>query len=190
MRVEPGQVLDDRDARREQPAVRGALARARVVDVERVDADERGSCGDEQVDRVVREVRVPAGAVGVRAPVPAPSRCARAPPGRRGRCRRSPLRRSPVPSRRRSRPARRATRASGSPARSHPSRKRCAGVSRYVPVLATMSMRPIWNSVPGAYVACESSKDRWSAMAGAGRPGYVTVPSSNGWLRSRSMRTY
>ncbi len=35
-------------------------------------------------------------------------------------------------------------------ARSRPSAYRCAGVSTYVPVLATIVMRPIWNSVPGA----------------------------------------
>ena len=41
-RLEVAQVLDDRDRRGEQRGVRGPRAVARVVDVERVDADQRG----------------------------------------------------------------------------------------------------------------------------------------------------
>jgi len=50
-RVEAGQVLDDRDLRREERAVRGPLATGRVVDVERVDADERGARRARDVSR-------------------------------------------------------------------------------------------------------------------------------------------
>src|SRR5881397_2940289 len=47
-----------------------------------------------------------------------------------------------------------------------------------------MSMRPIWNSVPGAYTAREASRLRKSQMSGAGNPLSVTIPCSTTWLRS------
>jgi hypothetical protein len=40
-----------------------------------------------------------------------------------------------------------------------------------VPVLDTISIRPIENSVPSAYISCEASKVRCSEITGAGRPG-------------------
>ena len=84
---QPGQVLDDRDAGGEQQAVRGPLAagvRGDVVDVDRVDADQRGTVLDQPGRAVPGQVR------RVRPRTPAcPNagrrRCAAARPGRRRR---------------------------------------------------------------------------------------------------------
>ena len=51
-----------------------------------------------------------------------------------------------------------------------------------------MSTRPIENVVPGAYFPSEARRARCSETAGAGRPGYVTIPSSIGWESSTKRR--
>src|SRR5438876_4857296 len=55
----------------------------------------------------------------------------------------------------------------------------------YVPVLATISIFPMWNSTPGAYRSRDAVRLRKSQMMGLGRPGYVIIPSVILWLRSR-----
>jgi quinoprotein glucose dehydrogenase len=54
----------------------------------------------------------------------------------------------------------------------------------YVPVLATISILPIWNSVPASYRDRESTRLSQSQIIGAGKPLYVSIPSSMMWLRS------
>ena len=44
-------------------------------------------------------------------------------------------------------------------------------MSMYVPVFATMQIRPIWNDTPGAIRPAVSCLDRWSLSSGPGRPG-------------------
>jgi hypothetical protein len=71
-RVEPGQALDDRDARGEQGRVHRALAARGVVHVERVDADQRRARRDEVLRGRRREEGVPL-RVGGRAEVARPA---------------------------------------------------------------------------------------------------------------------
>ena len=66
-------MLHDRDSGRKQQRVRGTHAVARVVDVERVDADERRSRAGEVLRGRPRQVRMSLGVAG-RAPVRVPSR--------------------------------------------------------------------------------------------------------------------
>jgi outer membrane lipoprotein SlyB len=66
-----GEVLADRDARREQGRVDGSLAATRVVDIQRVDARERGALGGEVVCGGGRQEGM-AVEVGVGAPVAVP----------------------------------------------------------------------------------------------------------------------
>ena len=51
-------------------------------------------------------------------------------------------------------------------------------------MLATRSMRPISNVVPGAYRATDASCVRNVEMTGPGMPGCVAMPSTISWLRS------
>jgi hypothetical protein len=67
---------------------------------------------------------------------------------------------------------------SGSVARSSPVAYRWNGLSRYVPVLPTMSMRSMPNSTPSAYLCLDSSRLRNGVISGPGRPGYVVMPAS------------
>src|SRR5829696_4477429 len=46
---------------------------------------------------------------------------------------------------------------------------------------------PMWNVTPGPYTCSAASRDRWVATTGAGSPGYVTMPSTIGWLRSTNL---
>ena len=77
-----------------------------------------------------------------------------------------------------------ATRSRARPVRSWPSAKRWNGTSRYVPVLVHIVTSPIWNVMPGPYTCSAASRVRWSAIVGAGRPGYVVIPAVMSWLRS------
>src|SRR5438105_15042883 len=71
--TQAAQVLDNWDAGPEQQRVSGPRAVARVVDVERVDADERRAGGDEVLRRDTGEIRV-ARPVALGAPVDVPAR--------------------------------------------------------------------------------------------------------------------
>ena len=88
-------MLDDRDARPEQGGVHRALAGAGVVDVHRVDADDRRAGGDEPLDGVHPDVRVRRRRRSRRSPSGGPSRCGTARPARPRRRRRAGRRRPP-----------------------------------------------------------------------------------------------
>ncbi len=129
--VQAGQVLDDGDARGEQQGVRGPFAVCDVVDVDRVDADERrGVAGEpgcavpgEEV-RALGVLRVPNRAsspVWSSTAFPRTSAAARAP---------AVISRRRVPVTRMTTAGRSAVRASGMAARSGPSAKRWRGASR------------------------------------------------------------
>jgi hypothetical protein len=70
--VESGEVLDDRDAGREQDGVRGTFAGGGVVDVDRVDTHECGLAADQCLGAVGGEVGVGGVAIAFRPPAGVP----------------------------------------------------------------------------------------------------------------------
>ena len=167
-----GEVLDDRDAGREQLGVCRPLAADRVVDVERVDADQRGAGLDQGVDGRLGQVRMRVREVLVAPPVPATNRCRTA-----RRDPRDPM--SPIASG--SIAARRPTaRGSPSPAgrrsardrdRSGRGRRRTDGTACRDTCRCSCTARPMpmWNSVPSAYRDRLSSRDSTVAGTRAGQ---------------------
>ena len=129
--VEAAQVLDDRDAGPQQHRVDRPLARAGVVDVDRVDADDGGAGVDEALGRVDAEERVVGVAVAVGPPVGVPAGPEQhGPPGDVHAVEQVGRRRSWAPDASTTTPATSATRAGSRPARSWPSANRWNGVSR------------------------------------------------------------
>ena len=174
-------------SRRQQQRVGRPLAVGHVVDVRRVDAHQRGALRHEpvgagpgevrRVDDVVRRPEPPASPVCSSTALPRTSWA-------------SSVSTSIA---RTSEPATRTTTVLEirELLQRHPGQvvapaNRWSGASTYVPVLATIEIRPISKVVPSAYVAVDASRVRCNEISGPGSPGTSPCPRGSGGSARRA----